>query len=1664
MSTSSARPANLADFSSRTSPLDGDVDGANTSLTSAYSSFQAENQWGGIDATGLLGNLGAFDELNRADARWVSGVGEAFRAADASGDVAYASSSDIDTSLQAAGIPSSGRADIEVAPSVATGGLQSSGYADDPVSAASGNFIEVEVDLAFGATLADLQLRRTYNSRDNVDGAFGRGWSSWASTRLRVDASGEWADWRGPDGQAARIELSQGTCPGFEGRVQADGDGMVAEFPSDGMRWRFDADGRPTETWRGPGTRLDFEWDGDRLVGMAHERGRRLDIEWIDRRISAVVADDGRRVDYGYDEAGQLITVDGPMGVRRYEIDESGRIATVADADGVVPAENTYDVLGRVLTQRSEFGRLSRFSYEDGLVTIVDDDAGGPANRYEHTRDGQLLAVTDGHGQTTSRDYDTRGRVVGVTDRNGATTAYEWDEADRQVAVVDPDGIRTDTTYDDLGRPVTVTRGPAVTQFAYAGESRIPSEITGPEGGVTRFEVVDGQINSAVDPDGVRAELGYDDQGRVVSATDLLGGVRTFEWDSAGQLVASTTPEGRKTRFERDGAGRVVRQTSPGGDEWQLERTAAGRVIAIVDPAGGRRLIERGEHGRPVAETDPMGARTTARWDSFGNIEARVTAEGGKWDYSYDSLMRIVGISDPSGSTWLREFDAEGNPTATITPEGVRRSSLVDGTGRIVELDDGVTSARFDYDDLGRPVAQIRPDGTTVSGTYDLEGRQTSLTEATGGRTTFEYTPAGRLAALVGPESGRVEFGYDPAGRLVTVTDANGATRTLGLDGDGLVTSVTEATGEVTAYRYDADSRVVEVTAPDGGVTGYVYDVLGRVNTVTDPTGGKVTYSHDAAGRIESVTDPNGATIRFERDLMGRVIADIDPSGGTTRYRLDEMGRILERTDPLGRSTTMTYDSSGRMSRRVDADGRRWSWSYDASDRVTSYAADEYQVSIERDTLARPTRVEDNQGVTVERTFNADGALTAEIVTTPVGTTVLGWTYDLAGRRTAWTANGATAQVTFDLAGRVTNIEDPAAGSIDVERDPAGRLVGVGYDGHVETRTFSDGRLVRWATTNPNNAAAAIDLERDLAGRIVTQSFTSPDGAVTATSAAYDLAGQLTTLASNSGDRSFAYDTAGRLTEETGPDGTVGYAYDQASQLTEITSRHSTTTISWDQAGRRTDESGTDGSNRSYAYGPSGRLNTISTSRADGAASTRTLSHDPLGRLAAIDDVTLGWDPTGPLTTLRTIGDTRLVGADTPLGLATSGPDPLAWFGRDHRGTANPADPFGGGPSSNPLGDGLSIGHTGGLGIDDQLWLGQRLYDPAGRGFTTYDPLPGVPGQAAASNPYHYNANDPLNRADPTGRKPIDDAQLDQIRSDWHNNAWDRYGGYVVGGLMIAGGVALMASGVGSPLAVAMVSGALLGGGMSAGTQQYSTGGFSWKKVGVDAAIGAAAGAAGGLAGQGVKGLTTVARSGPITQGAIVGATDGVVGGATSRTLSGQNPLDPQGLAVDLFTGGGGGAVNGALSRSTSNIEQVSSNTPPAGPGPDVDLPHGGADFVAGPPGGGAPVATDQSRMISDFDSAGLPSDAVPEGTRYTLPDDSRVTLTDPANGTPSASFTTADGARVDPFTGSTDTYRPHAAKGLIDAGGWGTNQALNLAIDPPEPAPFMSGGAGANW
>lgn len=177
-STSSARPADLRSFAATSQGCNSLLDYRPASLRGLAADFARDCQYGTIDATGVVGAFEAFNVANDEDVAWATLVAGAFERAGSESGMATISNDALFATLAAAGVGAT-RDDIVVDPPTTYGMQPSSGYVDDPVHAATGNFIELESDLGFAGGCATLQLTRVYNSADRGTGAFGPGWSSW---------------------------------------------------------------------------------------------------------------------------------------------------------------------------------------------------------------------------------------------------------------------------------------------------------------------------------------------------------------------------------------------------------------------------------------------------------------------------------------------------------------------------------------------------------------------------------------------------------------------------------------------------------------------------------------------------------------------------------------------------------------------------------------------------------------------------------------------------------------------------------------------------------------------------------------------------------------------------------------------------------------------------------------------------------------------------------------------------------------------------------------------------------------------------------------------------------------------------------------------------------------------------------------------------------------------------------------------------------------------------------------------------------------------------------------------------------------------------------------------------------------------------------------------
>ena len=1441
---------------------------------------------------------------NQRDQDWIAGIRRAFIDADTNTlpDVSIAHS------LAAQGINPNPPGQLTVDEPVYKGTTMYSGWTDDPVSTAAGNFYEPESDLAVPEGVAALAWPRSYNSRHASGGANGRGWSGWADTRL--DPAGPVVVYHGPDGQEAPFARTddgsflahptlgavlQESPEGFELRWR-----WASRHP--GQTWEFDGAGRLRRLVDRYGSITSVERDDEgRIAALVHSAGRRLHVRWADGLVQTLECSDGRRVDYSYD-AGRLVAVRRPGGGRRYTYGADGLVAEVFDDDGVRLVANTYDAEGRVLAQASPHGRVARLRYRPATLIVTDDDE-GPATLFRHDPVGRLVELQLADGTRATRRFDPAGNPVEVVRFDGSRIRRTFDERGRCTSEAGPDGTRR-FAYDDLDR-VVATEDPAgvESRFEYRGPGPLPDAVTGPLGCRTEFTVAAGRITSVVDADGVETHLGYDGEGQMVSVRDGEGGVTRLAYHRSGQLARIDHQTGGSTRWEFDDDDRAVTATLPDGTVFTRSYSPAGRVLEEAGPDGWQQAFAWGDHGDLVEATDAGGGRTRLVWNAQGDV-TDVEEPGGRWTYRRDEVGRIGSVRLPGGEEWRLGWNPAGLATVTdpaghadtydvqvdgegttlsVATAGGRRLSLHFGPGGRLEsgeTPEGPSRTAVGYDSAGRPTRWSVDGELVAEATYTPAGRLASYTRAGQAPLTLAYDRAGRAVAVDGPD-GRTEFAYDWSGRPVRITDADGRTVTLDWDAGGRLSSL--RAGERSAR--------------------FTYDALGRPSGFTGPSGGRWEWDRDPAGHLVRTTGPGGGSVTVTRDGAGRILAATGPEGGRWSYSHGPSSRLDTLTDPLGHTIRYHWDATGQLAATERPDGSRLVYDWDPDGATVGVTivdpAGDHQavVAVERDLPGRSATLSDASGRKVRLTWDGQGRVVD--YSDASGETRVDWS-DPA--EPALHRPGSEP-IRTRLSGRglPVRLEHPAVGEIVLERDAGGRLLAVRGAGL--TRTWErdgNGDAVGYRE-EIGGCVRRTAIGRDGAGRIVS---VTDDGVERSYS--YDGSGRLVGATGPEGRSEWVFDRAGRLVRESGPDGEQTFTYDAADQILSAEGPGGPTAFEYDALGRRVAKRTAEGEVR-YHWDGADRLVAVEYLSPDGRSRRVDLGYDPLGRLEEAGGHHLSWGAVeGPLAAVPSGIDDRELVALPGMPLARIAGDSVEWLSADWRGTVGRRDPWGVAPAAAPMSD-PELGFLGEIEVEGLLWLRNRWYDPATHAFISRDPQPPVLQHTSATNPYLYAYNDPLQYIDPLGLKPITANEASSQIESWHNGHFEEIAVTVAS--VIAIGVMVAVAPEATALILPMVLGAAAGAGGTVASDLLNHRPIDWYQVVMDGALGAAL-AGGGATLAGVGGKFTALK------GLSSWATRGIGAGYGAVTGAGFTAIDRSATGADFnlrdeLIGAGGGALGG---------------------------------------------------------------------------------------------------------------------------------------------------------
>jgi RHS repeat-associated protein len=1076
------------------------------------------------------------------------------------------------------------------------------------------------------------------------------------------------------------------------------------------------------------------------------------------------------------------------------DYDNNDRVWRITDPEGGVSTVE-FDYRGNITKQTDPLGRVTTTSYDsDGRPLVVTakgyvdpTNPGAPRDVVVSTttydEHGRIDTVTDALGNVTADVYDADGQLQTRTLRNydlrtGGTTNVTLEEhhylanGDEAYTITDNGRVRTDYAYDSTNGQLRYTKL-SNTVPGYTSLDRYTFSCYDAAGRTVGTGTVASSTVPTFDCATAAQRTSYDTYGRVQTSTVENGATdltTTYTYDPFGRQVTVTDPNGNVTTNTYDILGRLSRTTTPSvavdvypnstattAPYSEIGYDTFGAASHRRDAAGSITATSYDRNGRPTQATfpayTPPGSATAITptelrsYDPSGNVLAFTDRRGQTTNFTYDIFDRVAIQRDPSATTggtrgeiWNR-YDDSGNRVWTRNQEGAVTEFTYDDLGRMRTTTDVVRNAT------------PTPDRYITTMDYDWSGNQTvSINPTSTTEWTAVYSPAGDRLATIDALGYTTTSTYDADGNELTATPPAGCQtrRTFEPAGrlsvTGCYVGATRITGET--YTYDSNGNRTGLTTNRGNTTTYTFNSHNQMTSVTTPTASTpivFTYGYDTRDLPTRTVDGRGSTWWTTYNSWGLEESRIEPattahpnlSDRTWTLRYDIAGGVVGEDKPGGVTVTHAFDLLGRVT--SDNGG--------AAGGARTYTYD---------LASRPTALTANTGTSTMTNTWTDRNQLANVTGT-VGNS--SFVYDPAGRLSQRVDDAGTTTYNYTARSQLNALADPLTGTTHTYGyNPAGTPIADTITGGPTTLTRT------WAV--------------DDAQRTLTDTVTNGAATVATTSYTYDPDSNTLTKTvgpagyPGAGTNTYTYDPAGRLASWTNPASqATTYGYDANGNLTN----NGTIVNTYDQRNRQLTNGAT-----SNTWTPRGTLNTATTGATTtnytfngldqlAAAGTTSYTYDPLGRTQTRHATTFHYSghhnqPVNDGSTLTTFTpDNSAVATKQSVGLHV-----LTNTHHDITTTITPAAAVTDTVTYSPWGQTLNRTGTTNLPLGYQssytdptttsINMGARWYASMVGAFLSRDSYAGTPNKPFSQDRYAYAATQPLNRWDPLGNETMDTA------------------------------------------------------------------------------------------------------------------------------------------------------------------------------------------------------------------------------------------------------------------------------------------------------------------
>jgi RHS repeat-associated protein len=665
-----------------------------------------------------------------------------------------------------------------------------------------------------------------------------------------------------------------------------------------------------------------FDYDAQgRLIGIQIDEGRTVRLNYSPAGfVSEVLLEQSGQetvyvARYRHDDSGCLIEFrDALDHVARYEYDSARRMVRKTDRRGY-SYRYRYDEQGRCVYTSGEDGMYEGWlEYHPEVKATVVKYSDGGSWTYEYNELGTITKIIDPYGGTQHRLIDPdSGIVTRELDPAGNPTELLYDEQGAHTGRLDP--------WGHWAPPLDVEPHPAD-----------PLEHEVPE---TPLEWEFGNL------------LGREFIGQVSPDDHLLEGFPEIAAEIAQSWNPVSVRNPRSVPYEKhDLLGRLIERRNEDGSTERWEYDEEGNEVLYVDGDGGIHRKEYTSWNLLHRETDPAGNTCTFKYSPTEEITQFIDAGGAVHDFVYDKKDRLVEVRRNGITYDIYRYDEADNLVEKLDGEGRRLLVCDPGfggldrvhrfadeevyqfeynkRGQIIRAQNRRDRMRFDYDDEGRMIKDIR-NGLGVE--HEFVGNRLISTTILG-KFVIDYKKRYDGNLIITDPTGHTHTFYFSENGLILKELANGTRELIQYDSDGRclrkVVSASDGKQQNRTYRYNTSGDLLRVEDSQCGAVKYHYDAAHRLKIAEREDGRTELYAHDKAGNL--VLQPGLDSVRIG---TGNKLKQANGE----RFHYDHRANVISRESEK-RTMSYEYDSFDQLV-VISLNDRKWQANYDVLGRRT---------------------------------------------------------------------------------------------------------------------------------------------------------------------------------------------------------------------------------------------------------------------------------------------------------------------------------------------------------------------------------------------------------------------------------------------------------------------------------------------------------------------------------------------------------------------------------------------------------------------------------------------------------------------------------------------------------------------------------------------------------